>query len=77
MCILPVIAGLDYHEEFVQVCILDTDGTMLANRQQPKRQLYHVMKTPPTELASAGHPAGVSLASCQRPGASLPAPGPR
>jgi transposase len=42
------------------------------------RRLYHEMKLPSGELASAvGHPAEVSLASCQRPGASLPAPGPR
>jgi transposase len=41
------------------------------------RRLYHVMKTPATESVKVGHPASVSLASCQRPGASLPAPGPR
>jgi len=42
------------------------------------RRLYHEMKLPSGELASdMGHPASVSLASCQRPGASLPAPGPR
>ncbi len=42
------------------------------------RWLYHQMKVPAAELASAvGHPAVVSLASSQRPGASLPAPGPR
>src|SRR5438552_15869459 len=48
----------------------------VANRWM--RRLYHTMKLPPAELAAAeGHRAGVSLASCQRPGASLPAPGPR
>jgi transposase len=41
------------------------------------RRLYHVMKSPAAESATAGPPAGISLASCQRPGASLPAPGPR
>ncbi len=48
----------------------------LANRWV--RRLYHEMQQPAAARATgAGHPAGVSLASCQRPGASLPAPGPR
>src|SRR5260370_8259449 len=35
MCSLPVFVGLDYHDAAVQVCILDTDGTPLANRDCP------------------------------------------
>ncbi len=29
---LPVFVGLDYHDATVQVCILDSDGSQLANR---------------------------------------------
>ena len=35
MCILPVFVGLDYHDDFIQVCVLDTDGRVLCNRQRP------------------------------------------
>jgi transposase len=31
MSSLPIFVGLDYHDMTVQVCILDTDGTQLAN----------------------------------------------
>ena len=31
MCSLPVFVGLDYHESTVRVCVLDTDGSKLAN----------------------------------------------
>lgn len=30
---LPVSVGLDYHSEFVQVCVVDNDGKLLANRK--------------------------------------------
>lgn len=32
MCSLPVFVGLDYHQDSVQVCVLDGDGKQLANR---------------------------------------------
>ncbi len=32
MCSIPVFAGLDYHQDSVQVCVLDQDGNVLANR---------------------------------------------
>jgi transposase len=31
MCSLPVFVGLDYHDSSVRVCVLDTDGSELAN----------------------------------------------
>jgi transposase len=31
----PVFVGLDYHQEFVQVCVLDRTGHVLANRRCP------------------------------------------
>lgn len=31
MCSLPVFVGLDYHDVSVRVCVLDTDGSELAN----------------------------------------------
>ena len=31
MCSLPVFVGLDYHDASVRVCVLDTDGSELAN----------------------------------------------
>ena len=32
MCSLPVFVGIDYHQDTVQVCVLDPDGNELANR---------------------------------------------
>ena len=32
MCSIPVFAGLDYHQDSVQVCVLDQEGNVLANR---------------------------------------------
>lgn len=32
MCIVPVFVGLDYHQDSVQVCILDSTGKRLENR---------------------------------------------
>jgi transposase len=32
---LPVFVGLDYHQESVQVCVLDKDGRQLGNRAHP------------------------------------------
>ena len=32
MSILRVFVGLDYHDDFVRVCVLDADGTVLVNR---------------------------------------------
>src|SRR5438093_1310042 len=31
MCSLPVFVGLDYHDSSVRVCVLDSDGSELAN----------------------------------------------
>ena len=28
-----VFVGLDYHQAFVQVCVMDASGTMLMNRK--------------------------------------------
>jgi transposase len=33
MCSLPVFAGLDYHDEQVQVCVLDQQGKVKLNRR--------------------------------------------
>lgn len=33
MSSLTVYVGLDYHQSFVQVCVLDPEGTMLFNRK--------------------------------------------
>lgn len=35
MSILTVYVGLDYHQSFVQVCVLDREGTTLFNRKCP------------------------------------------
>jgi transposase len=35
MSSLPVFVGLDYHQESVQVCVLDKDGQQLGNRAYP------------------------------------------
>ena len=32
MSSVPVFVGLDYHQDSVQVCVLDPDGKVLANR---------------------------------------------
>lgn len=32
MSIVPVFAGLDYHQDFVQVCVVDDEGDTLSNR---------------------------------------------
>ena len=33
MSSLAVFVGLDYHQAFVQVCVMDASGTMLMNRK--------------------------------------------
>lgn len=33
MCVLPIYVGLGYHQSSIQVCILASDGKLLANRQ--------------------------------------------
>ena len=35
MCTVPVSVGLDYHQESVQVCVLDSSGKILTNRSCP------------------------------------------
>jgi len=35
MCSLPVFVGLDYHDSSVRICVLDTDGSELANADRP------------------------------------------
>lgn len=32
MCNVPIFAGLDYHQDSVQVCVVDGDGRVLANK---------------------------------------------
>jgi len=34
MSSVPVFVGLDYHQDSVQVCVLDADGSRLANRSE-------------------------------------------
>jgi transposase len=34
---VTVYVGLDYHKDFIQVCIMDRNGTILANRRCPNR----------------------------------------
>ena len=59
MDMLPVYVGLDYHEDTIRVCILEQDGKMLFNRDQPNdvRQVAAVIKV-------FGQPAGVALEAC-------------
>jgi len=35
MSILPVYVGLDYHEDWIRVCIVDEEGRELVNRDRP------------------------------------------
>lgn len=45
MCSLPVFAGLDYHDEQVQVCVLDPQGKVKLNRRMPNdaRHIHDVV----------------------------------
>jgi transposase len=36
-CIIPVYVGLDYHDESIRVCLVDEEGSVIANRSVPNR----------------------------------------
>ena len=54
MSSLAVYVGLDYHQAFVQVCVMDASGTMLMNRKCDNSA---------TALVEAVRPHGVSVAA--------------
>jgi transposase len=59
MDMLPVYVGLDYHEDTIRVCILEQDGQLVLNRNEPNdvRRVAAV-------IAVRGQPASVALEAC-------------
>lgn len=56
---IPVYVGLDYHQRSVQVCIMDRDGQLLANRSCPNEVEAIV-----TFVERFGEVRGVAIESC-------------
>lgn len=59
MAMLPVYVGLDYHEDTIRVCILEQDGKVLLNRDQPNE-----VRCVAAAIQVRGQPAGVLLEAC-------------
>lgn len=59
MAMLPTYVGLDYHEDTIRVCILEPDGKVLLNRDQPNdvRRVAAVIKM-------FGQPTSLALEAC-------------
>jgi transposase len=59
MSSLPVFVGIDYHQDSVQVCVLDTDGQRLANRSvgNDAGAVARVVR-------QHGHPVRVAIEAC-------------
>jgi len=59
MCSLPVFVGLDYHDASVRVCVLDTDGSELANadRANEWKEIVHFAER-------FGRPIRAAIESC-------------
>ena len=59
MAMLPVYVGLDYHEDTIRVCIMERDGKVCFNRNEPNdvSRVAAVIKV-------RGQPAGVVLEAC-------------
>jgi transposase len=59
MSIVAVFVGLDYHQEGVQVCVMDGDGNVLLNRKVHNRT-ERIMKV----VGRVGRPVGVAVEAC-------------
>lgn len=59
MTMLPVYVGLDYHEDTIRVCILEQDGKLVLNRNEPNdvRRVAAVIQV-------RGQPASVAVEAC-------------
>jgi len=55
----PVFAGLDYHQDSIQVCVLNHQGVMLVNRSMPNNaaQIHDV-------LTHSGQPERIGIEAC-------------
>ena len=60
---ITVFVGLDYHQDSVQVCVLDKKGKMLRNRSCANHWRAIVEK-----VRGCGRVAGVALESCELQG---------
>jgi transposase len=59
MCSVKVFVGLDYHQDQVQVCVLDEAGRVLCNRSLPNRAAAIV-----EAAARCGEVCGVAIEAC-------------
>jgi transposase len=59
MCSIAVFVGVDYHQESVQVCVLDTNGKKLANRS-----VGNDAAAVARVATSFGQPARVAIEAC-------------
>jgi transposase len=59
MCSLAVFVGLDYHQDSVQVCVMDADGQMLLNRK-----VANSWDAIQRLVQRVGQPRAVALESC-------------
>jgi len=59
MDMLPVYVGLDYHEDTIRVCIMEPDGKVCFNRDQPND-----VRCVAAVIRLCGQPAGVVLEAC-------------
>jgi transposase len=60
MDMLPVYVGLDYHEDTIRVCILEQDGQLVCNRNEPN----DVRRVAAVIQVRGGQPAAVALEAC-------------
>lgn len=53
MSSVTLFVGLDYHQSFVQVCVLDPDGRVLSNRKCPNSWNQIIQQVPPNSQVFA------------------------
>ena len=56
---IPVFVGLDYHQESIQVCVLESEGNALMNRKLPNRAAAII-----EAVRRLGHVTGVAIEAC-------------
>lgn len=56
---IPVYAGLDYHQDAIQVCVLDTEGNELSNRSVPNDA-----KAVELAITRCGQPQRIAIEAC-------------
>lgn len=59
MKIVAVFVGLDYHQDGVQVCVMDGDGQVMANRK-----VRNSVATIVAAIRRLGRPAAVAIEAC-------------